>query len=266
MAGEDGNFLYALAQRRHFQGKAIQAVVEVFSENLLRDGRLDVDVGCGDHPHIHFDAGAAAQAGKTSILKNLQQLGLQNGGHFANLIQKNCAVIANLELARFGLDRAGKRALLVAEQFALQQIGGHCRAIHLHEARLAARRHLVNEKGCDFLAGAALSQDQDRNVSLRYQPALRFDLPHPLAAADKGGVLIQGNFLDLLSVVGRRFSVLFEARQHGLVDVALSERLEDHVRGAHARCRHDLLQLGRTGKQNDGKRRLGGVQLHQQLE
>ena len=76
VVGQDGNLLDALAQRRHLQGKSIEAVVEVFAKGLLRDGGLDVDVGSSNHAHIDFNAGAAAQAGKTSVLENLEQFGL----------------------------------------------------------------------------------------------------------------------------------------------------------------------------------------------
>ena len=91
------------------------------------------------------------------------------------------------------------------------------------KAALAAGRHLVDEQGRDFLAGAALSQDEDRNVGARHQPALGFDLPHALAGSDKGSVLIEGDFLDLIVVVGRLLAGLLEALLHGKIDVGFSE-------------------------------------------
>ena len=102
-------------------------------------------------------------------------------------------MIADFKLAGLGLDGAGKGALLVAEEFALKQIGRHGRAIDLEEAALAARRQLVDQHGRDFLAGAALSEDEDRDIGARHQRALRLDLPHALAGPDKGSVFVEGN-------------------------------------------------------------------------
>jgi len=202
---------------------------------------------------------------RTSTL-TLQQFGLQYGRHFADFIEEDGAVVTDFKLAGLGLDRTGKGAGLIAEEFTLQQIGGHGRAIDLHEGAVAAGRHLVDEQGGDFLASAALSQDEDGDVSARHQPALGFDLPHPRAGSDKGGVFIQGNFLALIVIAGRLIASLLEALLHGQINVGLSEGLEDHVSGAHARGRDDFFQLGGTGKHDDRKRWPGGMQPGQQFE
>ena len=102
----------------------------------------------------------------------------------------------------------------------------------------------MDEQGRHFLAGAALAQDEYRNVGARHKPALGFDLLHALAGPDKGCVLIQRDFLELCVVVGRLPVSILEALRHSQIDVGFSERLEDHVRGAHAGGRHNLLQLG----------------------
>ena len=60
-----------------------------------------------------------------------------------------------LDLADRSLDRAGERALLVAEQLALEQVLGDRRAVDRDERRPCARAQLVQRAGEQFLAGAA---------------------------------------------------------------------------------------------------------------
>ena len=124
----------------------------------------------------------------------------------------------------------------------------------------------MDEQRRDFLAGAALSQNQDRDVGASHKPALGFDLFHALGGPDKRCVLIQGDFLGLIFIFGRCLDCVLEELLHSQIDIALPERLEDYVGGAHPRRRHHLLQLGCTGKQDDRKRRPGSAKLRQQAK
>ena len=61
--------------------------------------------------------------------------------HVADLVEEERAAVRLLEAAAALRDRAGEGALLVAEQLALHELGGHRGAVHLHERlrRAAAR-------------------------------------------------------------------------------------------------------------------------------
>jgi hypothetical protein len=43
----------------------------------------------------------------------------------------------------------------------------------------------VDQHRSNFLAGAALTQDQDWNIRTRNKRAMSLNFPHPLAASDK---------------------------------------------------------------------------------
>ena len=58
--------------------------------------------------------------------------------HLADLVEQHRAAVGELELADPRRLRAGERALLVAEQLALEQLGRQRRAVDLDE-RLSAR-------------------------------------------------------------------------------------------------------------------------------
>ena len=71
-----------------------------------------------------------------------------------------------LELADARRRRAGERALLVAEQLALEQFGGQRGAVHLHERLGFARRALVDRARDQLFADAALAANEDRHVAV----------------------------------------------------------------------------------------------------
>ena len=67
------------------------------------------------------------------VLQHVQQLGLQRRLHLADFVEEDRAGVRLLELADARRRRAGERALLVAEQLALEQLGRQRRAIDLDE-------------------------------------------------------------------------------------------------------------------------------------
>ena len=56
-----------------------------------------------------------------ALLQEAQQLDLQRQRDVADLVEEQGAALGQLDLADIGLDRAGERAALVAEQLGLEQ-------------------------------------------------------------------------------------------------------------------------------------------------
>jgi len=88
-------------------------------------------------------------------------------------------VLRLLELAEVPGGGAGERALLVAEEFGLDQFGGNSRAIHGDEGRGGARAAFVQGARDQFFAGAGFSEDADPRftggnaINLCHHPAHR---------------------------------------------------------------------------------------------
>ena len=82
---------------------------------------------------------------------------------------------------------AGERALLVAEELALEQLLGNGRAVDGLEARLGAAAQVVHGPCEQFLAGAALAEDQHRRVGRRHLLDHATHLLHRLVAGDEAG-------------------------------------------------------------------------------
>jgi hypothetical protein len=76
--------------------------------------------------------------------------------------------VRRLDLADRLLDRAGERALLVAEELALEQVLRDRGAVDRDEALAAARRLRVQVARQDLLAGARLAEEQHRGVGRRH--------------------------------------------------------------------------------------------------
>ena len=77
-----------------------------------------------------------------------------------------------LELAAPGIRRARERALLVAEQLSLNQLGRNRGAIDLDEWPCRERAGLVDVRREQFLTGAGLPREQHTRVGARGQRGL----------------------------------------------------------------------------------------------
>ena len=96
------------------------------------------------------------------ILERAQQLRLQVERQLANLVEEQRAALGALERARVLGVRAGEGAALVAEELALDQVGGHRAAVEDDERAARARAHVVDRVREDVLAGAGLAGQRRR--------------------------------------------------------------------------------------------------------
>ena len=142
-----------------------------------RTSAEQVAVGGGQDAHVHLDRRCAAQPVDLALLQRAQQLGLQAHVHLADLVQQQGAAAGGLEFADAARQGAGEGALLVAEQFRLQQVFGDGGAVQRDERAGGAARAAVQMARQDLLAGAGFAADQHR----------RFGLRHLLGAPDGGG-------------------------------------------------------------------------------
>ena len=101
----------------------------------------------------HSDGVVAADALVDALLQHAQQLHLHRQAHVADLVEEQRAALGDLEASLAGGDRAGERALLVTEQFALEQLRGNRAAVDGDERTLAARTRRVDRAGRDLFSG-----------------------------------------------------------------------------------------------------------------
>ena len=122
LLGEMGHVLPVFAQRRHVNGHDVEAEEEVLAEFLALDAFLEVAVGGGDDADIHLDGAVAADAFELALLEDAQQLGLDLRRNLADFVQQDGPAVGQFEAAFAFGQRAGERALFVAEEFAFDEV------------------------------------------------------------------------------------------------------------------------------------------------
>src|SRR2546423_1336932 len=80
--------------------------------------------------------------------------------------------------------RTGEGAAVVAEELALDELGGDGGAVHLHKGAAGQRRLLVDGAGDELLAGPALAGDEDAALGRRHLGDLPEELLHDRRRAD----------------------------------------------------------------------------------
>src|ERR1700722_4622663 len=90
------------------------------------------------------------------------------------------------------VDGAGKGSAFVPEQFAFQQAGWDCCAIHLHQTSTPAGTELVNRASDELFPGAGFAANQDRHVGRGNGFHQREDAPEGSTSTHDG--LDEGNF------------------------------------------------------------------------
>ncbi|MCY1233227.1 hypothetical protein D9M72_457600 [compost metagenome] len=156
-----------LAQRRQADVDHAQAVEQVFAEGAGLAHLAQVLVGGGHDARIDRDDLVRAHALDLVRFQHAQQLDLPGQRQLADLVEEDGAGMRALELAAPVVAGAGEGALLVAEQFGLEQAVGNRAAVDRDERLVGARAVGVDHLGHQLLAGAALAVDQHRQVGRR---------------------------------------------------------------------------------------------------
>ena len=99
-------------------------------------------------------------------MKDAEQRGLRRGRQLGDLVEKQRAAVGGAHEARAIVGRPGVRALLVAEQLALEQRLCDRSAVHRDQLPAASRQR-VHRARDQLLAGARRAVDLDRHAILR---------------------------------------------------------------------------------------------------
>ncbi len=141
---EDREVFDAGAERRHLDGEHVETVEKVAAEVAAHDGFFEVAMRGGDDAHVALARDVAADALIDALLQDAQQLHLHRQTHVADLVEEQRAALGDFESSLAGGDGAGEGALLVTEQFALEELGGNGAAVDGDEGTLTARTRGVN--------------------------------------------------------------------------------------------------------------------------
>src|SRR5690606_30290570 len=132
------------------------------------DEQFEIAIGGAAEAKIYALGLVAAHPLDHAVLQYPQQFGLYLKRHVPDLVEKDRALVRQLELARAALPvGSGKGAGIVAEEFALDQRLGQGRCVHGNEPPALAGAHHVKRLGDQLFACAAFTLDEDWNVDRR---------------------------------------------------------------------------------------------------
>jgi hypothetical protein len=141
----------------------------------------------GDQPHVELQRSAAADPFQFALLQDAQQLGLKGRRDVADFVEKERAAVGHFEAALARRHGAGEGALLVPEEFRLEQVLGQRSAVEADVGSARTWRVVVDGVGDQFLAGARLAADQDRRRPLGDHADLVEDAQHGTRMANEVG-------------------------------------------------------------------------------
>ena len=149
-----------MSASRHVDRNYVEAIEQIGAERSLDDRFFKIVMCRRNDAHIAVLRNAAADALEYALLQHPQQLHLHGWVHVAYFVEEDRAAVGDFEPPLARCQSTGEGALLVAEQFALEQLGGYGTAVDRHEWACSARRSLVDGARNDFLAGAGFAQNQ----------------------------------------------------------------------------------------------------------
>ncbi len=158
--GEDRDIHQAFVQRRQSNRERVDPIVEILAKPALPNELLEWPVGGRDQAEVDFDRPVAPQPLEPPVLEDAEQLGLGDDREIADLIEKQGAVVGQLEAPRLAVVGASVGALLVAEDLGFEQRVGQGRAVDSLEAAAAPAAQLVDHARDDFLARPGRPEDR----------------------------------------------------------------------------------------------------------
>jgi hypothetical protein len=208
----------------------------------------------------------AADRSDRPLLQHPQQLDLHLQRHLPDLVEEDGAAGGLGEQAGAVAAGVGERALDVAEQLALEQVGRHRAAVDGHERLVLARAQVVDGAGDQLLAGAALAGDEHGRVAVGDPVDQLADPADGRALADDAGDRPgRGQGLAQPADLAAGPAVLDRAG-HRQLDVAGVERLDHEVPGAGPQRRDRGVDVGLAGDDDHRDVRVGDPDLLAQLD
>ena len=178
------------------------------------------------------------------------------GRDLANLVEEERPAVGLLEAALAPADRARERALLVAEELALEERLGERRAVELHEGRLSLRGAvLVDRLRDELLARPALAGDEHARLGRR---DLLDDVEDRLHCRARADDVVEAEPLLQARAELRRFALEATALQRAVDDdeeLVELDGLGEVVLGPLLHGLHGRVDVRERGHQDDDELR-----------
>jgi hypothetical protein len=98
-----------------------QAVIQIPAEPMVGNVLGQIAVRRRDHPDVHATLTILANATDLVVLENAKQFHLHRKGHLTHFVEQQRPAVRGFEKTGSFVQRAGKRASGVSEEFALEE-------------------------------------------------------------------------------------------------------------------------------------------------
>src|SRR5579864_2447274 len=150
-----------LAERRNADRDDVQAIVQIFAEEIFGHSFVEIAVGGGDDAHIDGNLTSAAHRANSTLLQYAQQLDLHGQSHLADFIEEDRAAVCDFEESALVLVRSGKGAFQITEKLTFKQRLRKSSAVDRNEGFGSSRRTHVNCARNQLFTGAAFAVNQN---------------------------------------------------------------------------------------------------------
>src|SRR5262245_55705128 len=151
----------AVAERRDIDLNDRQPVIQIEPETSNVAFLFQISIRSGDNPHVQRDVLQTSDSAERALLEDPEQLGLQAQVELAYFVEEQCSAISLFEQTFFPRFGVGKRALLVPEEFAFNEISRNRCAVDMHHRSGRAPRTIVHCVRYEILSGSGFALQQD---------------------------------------------------------------------------------------------------------
>jgi hypothetical protein len=161
----------------------VQPEIQVFAEASGTNLRRQILVGRRHHAHVDLDPLRAADTLHHLFLQHAQHLGLRLQAHVGDLVEEDRALVGLLEAPGLVGNRAGERPSDVPNNSDSMSSSGTAAQFTFDEGVVLAPAGEMNGARDQFLAGAALAENQHAAVGRRRQRHMLAQFGHRRALA-----------------------------------------------------------------------------------
>lgn len=184
--GEGVNIGGAFAERRDFDGERPEPEIEVGAEATFLNLTAEVPVGGRDDADVGFQGLLASEALEAFFLNDAEELGLQAGIEFADLIEEQRAAAGAFEDAVAAGNGAGEGAAFVTEELAFDESGREGGAVDREERPAGAAAVDVDAAGDGLLGDSAFTKEEIVDSGGRDLGEKRQNVQHAGIACHRG--------------------------------------------------------------------------------
>ena len=168
MVSEPGDVRSNPSKRRGLEQEGIEPVIEILSEFGSGEHGFQIPVGGGNDPEVHLERPSAPNAFHFPLLNDPEKLGLQRHGKLPHFVEKDGALVSQLELARLAAGAcSGESTCFIAKELGFKKLLGDGCAVDADHGAVPTRAELVDRMSKDLLARSRLPNDQNRKIRSR---------------------------------------------------------------------------------------------------